>query len=294
VAAEYLSGFLGIAPSAPAWPAGPGNANSNFAVGGALSGPGPASYGALCCNSNWLIDSPTGLQAGFPDVRFTGINNQVALFQSRLLSGDIAPFDPATTMFSIWGGANDIFLAIALSMGLSPADQAALLGAYTTNAALNIGQRIGELAALGGENFLVMNMPDLGLTPALMGLGSLGTDLALLFNATLDATLVPLQAGGLNIVEFDTFAVLTDIVAGGPFTNVTQPCFDETLASVPTVLGGCQGYLFFDGVHPTTAAHQILAAQMYRAVPEPAMLQLVAAALLALIWLRRRETARTR
>ncbi|MFZ5555257.1 MAG: SGNH/GDSL hydrolase family protein [Pseudomonadota bacterium] len=299
VAAEYLSGLLGIAPSAPAWPAAPANPNSNFAVGGAMSGPGPTSgvpapLQGLCCNFNWLVDSPAGLQAGFPAVQFTGLNNQVDLFASRLGSGDISPFDPATTMFSIWGGANDIFLALALSAGLSPADQAAVLQAYTINAALNIGLRIGELAALNGENFLVMNMPDLGLTPFAMdgGIAPLATSLAILFNATLDATLGPLRAGGLNIIEFDTFAALTNLVAGGPFANTTQPCFDGTAASIPTILGGCQGHLFFDGVHPTTATHQILAAQIYRTIPEPDMLQLVAAALLALLWLRRRERAR--
>src|SRR5262245_35173 len=40
VAVEYLAGDLGV-PSSPAWPALPPKPNPNFAVGGAMSGPGP-------------------------------------------------------------------------------------------------------------------------------------------------------------------------------------------------------------------------------------------------------------
>lgn len=305
VAAQYLAGYLGIAPSAPAWPAIPANGNPNFAVGGAMSGAGPinganpivpdvpAPFQGLCCNFNFLVNSPNVLQAQFPAVNLTGLNNQVALFTSRLGSGAIAPFDPAATLFTVWGGPNDVFLALALveaNPGLTNAQKAAVLQAYTINAALNIGQRIGELALLDGKHFLVLNMTNLGATPfaAAEGLIPELTGLSALFNLVLDGTLDSLRLNfGLDIIEFDTFAALNGLIASGAFANSSAPCLDTSSpatiqGSIPRILGGCQGYLFFDGVHPTTAVHQILAQQLYSAVPEPATLALLALALVGL------------
>jgi phospholipase/lecithinase/hemolysin len=314
VAVEYLAGYLGIAPSTPAWPESPANSNPNFAVGGAMSGIGPTQTPpippfpttpialppgtqGLCCNFNWLVDSPAGLQAGFPEVNLTGLNDQVALFKSRLTSGAIAPFDPATTLFSVWGGANDIFLALALvdALGLGGADAALVLSSYAANAALNIGARIGELALLGGKHFLVPNLPNIGATPFAADAGLIAelTGLSLLYNGVLDGTLDALRAGfGLDIVEFDTFTALNNLIASGAFAITGEPCLDTSSpatigASIPTILAGCPGYLFFDGVHPTTAAAQILAQQLYSAIPEPGPIALLAAALLVLGGLRR-------
>jgi phospholipase/lecithinase/hemolysin len=307
VAMEYLAGYLGTGPSAPAWPSAPATANPNFAVGGGMSGAAPISPliplppAALCCNFNWLVDSPAGLRTtpAFLPVKNTGLNDQVGLFASRLAGGAIPPFDPTTTLFSVWGGPNDVFLALAYAgnpaFGLTPAQQSVVLQAYTINAALNIGNRIGELAALGAEHFLVLNMPNIGATPFAAGAGLIPelTGLSILFNTVLDGTLDALRASlGLDIIDFDTFAALDGLIASGAFANTAAPCLDTSTpatiaASIPTILAGCPGYLFFDGVHPTTAGHQILAQQLFRAVPEPGSLALLAAGLLLLGGLRR-------
>jgi phospholipase/lecithinase/hemolysin len=306
VAVEYLAGYLGV-PSAPAWPGAPANANPNFAVGGAMTGPAPVlptiplPPEALCCNFNWLVNSPAGLQTtpAFLPVKDTGLNNQVSLFASRLAGGAIAPFDPATTLFTVWGGPNDVFLALAYAsnpaFGLTPAQQSQVLQAYATNAALNIGARIAELEALNADNFLVLNMPNLGATPLAISQGLIPelTGVSMLFNFVLDGVLDGLRANlGLNIVEFDTFAALNALIASNIFANNTMPCLDTSTpatiqASIPGILAGCQGFLFFDGVHPTTAAHQILAQQLFRAIPEPGPLALLAAAIGLLGWQRR-------
>lgn len=311
VAAEYLAGYLNIGPSAPAWPSAPATSNPNFAVGGGMTGAAPSLPAiplppqALCCNFNWLVDSPAGLQTipAFGPVKDTGLNNQVSLFASRLASGAIAPFDSATTLFSVWGGPNDLFLALAYAgnpaFGLNAAQQAAVLQAYIVNAALNIGTRITELAALNAEHFLVLNMPNIGATPFAAGAGLIPelTGLSMLFNSVLDGVLDGLRAAlGLDIIEFDVFTALNNLIASGAFASTSAPCLDTSSpaaiqGSIPTILGGCQGYLFFDGVHPTTAAHQILAGQLYALVPEPGALALLVAALLALAWMRRSSRA---
>jgi phospholipase/lecithinase/hemolysin len=287
VAAEYLATDLGTGSSTPAWPAAIANsANTNYAVGGAMTGaqllPG-ATPGdpptPLCCNYNWLVDSPGGLQAGFPAVRDTGLNNQIDLFGLRLQAGEVS-FSPASTLFMVWGGPNDIFLSLALaSQGLDPT-------VVATVAALNMVERISDLAGLGATHFLVPNMPDLGATPFAASVGLQGdlTGISLLFNGALAAGIDGLQAAGLDIVEFDTFQALDELIDSGAFADTTTPCFDGTVNSFPTILAGCQGHLFFDPVHPTTAVHEMLAGQLSNAVPEPGTLILVAGALLAMAW----------
>jgi outer membrane lipase/esterase len=92
----------------------------------------------------------------------------------------------------------------------------------------------------------------------------------------------------LNVVLFDTFALLERLIddpGAFGFSNVTTPCL-----ATPDVLTGCQGYLFFDGVHPTTAGHQIVGQFFAVSVPEPstALLVLAGVAGLALGGLGRR------
>jgi phospholipase/lecithinase/hemolysin len=303
-AMEQLSGLLGTGASLPAWPETPSNTNTNFAVGGAMTGPGPVNpslpgiAGAgLCCNYNWLVDMPGGVQS-VPAVQFTGINNQIDLFKSRL-GTSIPSFNPATTLFSVWGGPNDIFLALALAQGLPASEQAAILQAYTFNAAENIGADISQLALLGGKNFLVPNMPNLAETP--FGLSLDASDQAQLmtisqgFNALLTGILGTLEQDlGLNIIEFDTYDALHDLIQSGVFANTTQPCLDTTspesiAATVPNVLAGCQGDLFFDSVHPTFATAEILADEMLAAVPEPATVAILSLALAAMGIMRHRN-----
>ena len=268
-----------------------------------MTGVGPTNIGngvppaveGLCCNYNFLVDSPAGLQANFPAVQFTGINNQVELFKSRL-GNSIPDFNPNTTLFYVQGGYNDVFLALALSSNplFDDIQRAAILQAYTINAALNMGTRIAELAALDAENFLVVNMFDLGRMPFAIasGLQPVVTPLTLLFDSVLHSTLGQLRADlDLNIIEFDAFAELERTIASGAFSNTTESCFDsaDVAASLSRIYGGCQGYLFFDGAHPTTAAYQMSAAAIAQAIPEPPSVALIAAALLALVWTQRRR-----
>ena len=196
--------------------------------------------------------------------------DQVAGFLAS--TGGVAPSD---ALYSVWGGANDVRDAIVLG-ATDPTGAAAL----ATAAATNIATMVGDLTAAGAVHVIVPNLPDLGLTPALTRLGPVAaggaTALAGLFNGVLAGALAPFVADPtLDIVPFDVFGLLSSVVASPTafgLANASDPCVD-----IGSVCGSPGDYLFWDGIHPTTAAHGILASAALRAVvPEPATLLLVA------------------
>jgi len=195
----------------------------------------------------------------------------------------------------LWAGANDIFLA--LGTGGDP------LGA-ASNAVSNLIGSVGALASIGVRNLLVPNMPNLGETPFGLALPE-GDRLALSalsagFNQALAAALGSVRTAILpsvpdfNLVEFDTAQLLHDVIedpAKFGLLNATEPCFDPNdPTNLGNVIAGCPGFLFFDPVHPTTAAHQILGARFHAAVPEPGTLFLITIAMLSLALARVRRT----
>ena len=122
-------------------------------------------------------------------------------------------------------------------------------------------------------------MPDLGLTPYFLSLGSgvsaEATALTDAFNATLASELPP------GVKYYDTAGLLRSVVADPSaygFTDVTDPCFNGS-----TVCADPSKYLFFDSFHPTTQADAFLAEGFDRTLaPEPAGVTLLAVGLIVL------------
>lgn len=261
VAAEYLAQRLGV-PLAPSTVPG----GTDFAVGGATTGVG---------NYNFTINSPAGLQS-IPAMQNTGIAAQIAAF-----TGGGFAFDPARTLFMVWGGPNDIRLALAT--GADP-------GAAAGQAVQNLFLDVYALALSGATHFLVPDLPDLGKTPEAIAAGpaaEAGLEaLSVGFNMGLAAAMAQVASlVGADVTVFDTFGemnrILSDPGAFG-FSNTTTPCVDT-----PALATGCQGYLFFDSVHPTTAGHAILGEAFAAAVPEPATMVLLLAGGMLLVLVRR-------
>ena len=234
-------------------------AKSLFPVGvNTVNFQGHAVAGATSGNHNIGNDAdPFGI------LNLPGMQQEVNLYMSN--TGGAA--DP-NALYFVWGGGNDY-----------------LIHDSPVQAARNIGSYVNVLAAAGARNFLVPNLPDLGLTPSarMDGEVSLAHDYSVVFNTELASQLGSLDATlpALNIHRFDTFALLNDVVQNPldyGLTDVTNPCF--------TLLGltcdNPEGHLFWDDFHPTTSAHAILAAGFAAAVPEPAAIFMFMLGLLVL------------
>ena len=251
---------------------------TNYAIGGATTG-----------TANFNSVNP-----GVPDPLKPVFANFGNAWQLQQFVNAVPVFNPATSLFVVWLFPNDVFAAGAgLPAGTVPGSPGG--PDVISNGIANILTTIQTLTALGARHFLVPNMPDLGETPAFLGDAFL-SGLTAMFNLNLGQQLTLLdQLSPAEIVQFDTAvafnAILQDPGAYG-FTNWTQGC----VLNFGFGPGQCNptnwdSWLFWDGVHPTTATHQILGLQFAAAVPEPASIVLLAVAILVLGGLRRARQA---
>ncbi len=198
---------------------------TNFAVGGAL------------------VEGPPGSQS---------LREQARSYLERRRRGTNAD-DPARTLYVVFGGANDIFAAMQ-----GPAPDRAV-----TRAADTVARIVADLMAQAdARTFLVVNLPNVGAAPAVRAAGPeavrAGRMLSVAFNAALDRVLraVGAQSSVLVTIRYLDLFALSERVFAEPqrfgFRNVTDPC---------CLRGGEDpgGFLFWDEIHPTAAAHARLA-----------------------------------
>ncbi|WP_082649804.1 SGNH/GDSL hydrolase family protein [Bradyrhizobium lablabi] len=183
----------------------------------------------------------------------------------------------ANALYVIAGGGNDARAAL----NTIAACQGQCLGPTVASTAMeyaaNVGAMVDALQAGGAKNIIVWNTPNLGLAPAVTAAGAsaLGTFLASSMNAALTAEL----AGEAGVKVFDIFGLGTTIAldpAAFGFTNVTDACGAITL--------NCNTYAYWDGIHPTAAAHMVIADAFVAvaAVPEPSTWALLIAGFAAI------------
>lgn len=208
--------------------------------------------------------------------------------------------DP-NALYAIWIGANDMQDAIvaavsaytaALGGGATPA-AAQLIALPLIDGAVavainNIDAAIASLLAMGADELLVANLPDLSKTPRLAAAGAFASYASQSFNTALLA-LLQTRPGTAHLSDiYDSFnALLADPAAYG-FTNTTDRCYtgdDLTFTGGGTVCANPDEYVFWDGIHPTAATQIWVESQMISAlsatIPEPAPYALLAAGLLA-------------
>jgi phospholipase/lecithinase/hemolysin len=182
-----------------------------------------------------------------------------------------APVPPAlipTSLFLVWGGANDFEI-----------------GGSVTTAISDIGAIVASLQANGATHILVPGLPDLGMTPEFYG-DPAATLYSQQFNSALQSSL---PSGAI----YSNVAGLLDAIIANPsaygFTNVTSPCFNGI-----SVCSNPDQYLFWDDIHPTTAADALLAQQFNSAVapvPEPSSILLLGSGIAGMLALIRKQRA---
>ncbi len=160
----------------------------------------------------------------------------------------------------VWGGANDFEV-----------------GGLVTTAISDIDTIVASLQAQGATHILVPGLPNLGLTPEFYG-DPAATLFSQQFNQGLQSTLPA------DVIYSDVFGLLNSVTQNPGaygFTNVTEPCFNGF-----TVCSNPGQYLFWDDLHPTTAADAILARQFQSDVapiPEPSSFLLLASGITGLV-----------
>ncbi len=227
---QWLADYYGTT----AGPNGNGQTGTNYAAGGARVG----------------INS-TGALGPIPSLA-TQTTNYLAANGGRADS---------RALYTVWGGANDLF---AITNAGAPA-ASTIAAAVTSEVGI-----VTTLRNAGAQYILVATVPDLGVTPAFRALGAAaqanGTALSTSYN---NALFSGLASNGLRVIPLDTFNLLREIAANAGaygFTNITgtacQPQITaNSLTCNPTSYvtpDAPNTYLFADGVHPTSRAHQIL------------------------------------
>jgi len=201
---------------------------TNYAYGFATTGSGTST----------LAFGPSNL---FP-VQVENIGQQITDYLST------HPKIDRHTLFVVWGGAIDILQATA------PRD--------VVNAAFHQVLNIQRLIDAGATQFLVVNLPPLGVTPRLNGSPTTAltaTAGSALYNSYLKTGVSVLKDfywfRRLKVYQLDAFGLLSGVVAAPSayaLIDVKDPAQNQFLVNPDT-------YLFWDDLHPTTRGHNLLA-----------------------------------
>jgi outer membrane lipase/esterase len=201
--------------------------------------------------------------------------------QAALFLSQHGPMIPSDALYIVEGGGENAQSALD-AVGGCGSNLACINGIIQSTTAGYVGdiKTIDtELEAAGAKNIVVWNVPNIGVTPAVLAEGSaasmLGTTIASVMNNAL-STAIGMDS---DIKLFDDFSLLNQVIADpGAFglSNVTDAC-----AQFTACIEDPSKFLFWDGVHPTSAAETIISDAIESlVVPEPSTLALLTAAFL--------------
>ncbi len=172
------------------------------------------------------------------------------------------PIFAATELVLLLAGANDIFQANG--------DPVKVI-----TAAKDLAAQAMRIQNAGAKRILIGNLPDLGRTPAALSMGAAGaagaTQLGLLFNSelkkaldampTLDYLFLDVYTWNKGILDNPSVVGITN-TTGTACNIAVLPENSSLFCSAATLVApnADMTYMFADGVHPTTKAHQLFGA----------------------------------
>jgi phospholipase/lecithinase/hemolysin len=196
--------------------------------------------------SNYAVDRTRACPKS-PSPSYIDLTEQVDMFLN-----DFGDAPPADALYVVFVGGNDVRDALT-SQDLS------LIGCALSS----INSNLMKLIDAGASTFLIANAPNLGQVPAVASLGgdvpALAAGASSLFNQELGKILSGIEAaydGEVRFYRLDTFGLITQASINHPELNVTHPCIDIVNG---TVCAPADGYLFWDGIHPTVTGHALIA-----------------------------------
>ncbi|OUL35692.1 hypothetical protein BV372_10360 [Nostoc sp. T09] len=234
---------------------------------------------------NYAFGGATTTLANTISPLLPGFQQQIGAFTAPFLQNKNAD---ANALYIVWAGANDYLPTNADPNYFTPFTE-------PTQTINNLKTAVASLAYVGAKNILLVNLPDLGQLPRANNLDpsfpvAPGTSQALTtltedHNSDLSDAIADLNKvlnPDVKLISLDVNSLFTDVIGDAKtmqgvkygFKEVDKPCLFDP--SCVFDAGKQNEYLFWDGFHPTTAAHKILGDYAYQqiekstqSVPEP-------------------------
>ena len=222
------------------------------------------------------------------------VEEQVGIFLTE--RGGVAP---SNALYTFTVGSNDI--RDALTLAAAGGDANLVIGESLES----VVTMIATLAMAGAEDILLFNVPNLGLVPQVTLFDSFSplevaeqfSETSAVYNALMAAALAQLVgelavAGiDLNLILADSYGLLTDVVAHPALYGFSE-AVDSCLFFFPAPpCSDPDSYVFWDGIHPTVAMHQMIAQSAFEAIPVPGPLALLLIGALAAWQAKGRQTS---
>lgn len=278
VAAQLLAGSIGLTLNPSLWVTGFQDTFNLF--GGANFKPGTNYAVAGATASAQAVGGPPGIN----------LPQQVAAFGAA--TALVA--DP-NALYVIDVGGNDVRNAARQGTGTA---------AVQTGVAAEIAA-VQALAAEGAKNFLVVNVPNVGVIPEFAQDNPTLAGAATLYSQQYDLALASGLAAlalpaGTSVTQFDLYSFNAGLLANAAsygLTNTTDRCYTSTPFSAATTAqcganaANIGQFFYWDSIHPSATVQALWATGFEAAlnVPEPSSFALLGAGVLAVVGVTRRR-----